>query len=392
MHTNYHPVFQFPHLRKEIAEDDQFLSTYITQIEKAAATDTVKKKIFSLIPDKAIYSLFTSSVDILFFAPSFSDLIKTQNIYSIKILGGLSFKDCNYKPTSTSTFPIFFFSLKIMNLYYADPQLNSTRAEQLIKDTATWMRKCHFKYIVVQNDSLFIERFLILCAKKATIPSICIQHGIFSKKTSKELMEGKTTDFFFAWDEQQAHIIRTCSNTSVKILGYPHNIVINKKISTSNKKNICILGQPYENYNLYLGEKKKELFTRLIDLLEGQFGIVVYKPHPGEKDIRYIPDEVELFAGSLADAIEQFDVFISISSTALLEATLANKIAIQIYDKSFNGDNLQEAGYSYSIESKKMNQIAPYISSLESSFLPFCTMPVYENISQRFIDLLDELQ
>lgn len=393
MHTNFHPIFQFPHLRRDLDSSDQFLVTYLTELEKFAAVDTVKKKMFSLIPDKVVYSLFNSSSDILFLAHRFPDLINAKKVYRMKLLSATSFSLFAKKKYNISNFPLYFFVKKVLFLYQTDPLLKSRKTKKFISETVKWLQSTSITYLIVSNDWLFVERFLIYCAKQANIKSICIQDGIFAKNSFTKAFT-PYADYMFAWDTAQAELIkvRGFSNEQMKILGYPHNVESAQKRFKVNKQKICILGQPYENYYLNLGSKKKDLFSKLIEFLDGPFETVIYKPHPGEKNMLYIPDGAEIFIGSLADAIEQFDIFISISSTALLEATLADKIAIQIFDKSFNCDNLQEAGYSYSIESKKMKDIVPYILSMDSSFLPFCTMPVHENISLRFIELIKGLK
>lgn len=361
-------------------------------MEELAEANTIKKKIFSRIPDKIIYSLLSSSSDILFYAPKFPDLINARIRYRIKILTVTPFASFTKSEYNISNFPIYFFSKKILFFYQTDPLLESKKAKKFISDIIKWLQSSSIKYLIVSNDWLFIERFLIYCANQVNIKSICIQDGLFSKNSFTEANK-KYANYMFSWSSEQAELIKTrgFSDDQVKILGYPHNIKTHHAPPT-NKKKICIFGQPYESYSSELGKKKKELFSKLIGFLNDSFKTVVYKPHPGEKDIRYIPEGVETFTGPITDAIEQFDIFISISSTALLEATLADKIAIQIYDETFQSDNLQETGFAYSIDSKNLNEIVYYISSLNSSFLSSCTMPVHENVEQRFIDLLNELQ
>jgi hypothetical protein len=74
---------------------------------------------------------------------------------------------------------------------------------------------------------------------------------------------------------------------------------------------------------------------------------VYYKPHPYE-DKRFFPTNAKIARTKLADALANYDVFISLTSTALIEASLCGKIAIQLFDEEFEADDFSVRQYCYS--------------------------------------------
>lgn len=72
-----------------------------------------------------------------------------------------------------------------------------------------------------------------------------------------------------------------------------------------------------------------------------------------EKDIRYeyIKHEISVVDIGLAEALERYDMFFSITSTALLEVSLCGKIGVQVRTLALGNDidNYGELGISYSI-------------------------------------------
>ena len=76
------------------------------------------------------------------------------------------------------------------------------------------------------------------------------------------------------------------------------------------------------------------------------------------------------FVGTIAEALCEFDVAISLTSTSLLETTLAGRVAIQIHDDFFDADRFDEAGYAHCLPADQMEHLpdlckdaAPFVNS-----------------------------
>lgn len=301
-----------------------------------------------------------------------------------------------------------FFALKNQLTYYGlskvtielyniflkhDLHFESLESQRLLEDISNLLVEISPEFLVVSNDSLFLERFLIYIARKNGIKSICLQHGLFFNKSDFRSLNGHFVDYMFVWGESQAQIYleNGYDRDRLRIIGYPFKRD-KAKVGKIDRNSVCILGQPFEIYSKKLGKKKKEIVERVSSILGSNGFKVYYKPHPGEKDLSYYPDNVEIFRSSITNALNRFDIFISLTSTASLEASLYGKISIQIYDPVFNCDNFQTIGYSYSINIQDMEPLPEYINSLE---LPFNVLPsnilVVNNIGERFISIVNNL-
>ncbi|WP_418127981.1 hypothetical protein RG903_02855 [Thermithiobacillus tepidarius DSM 3134] len=105
----------------------------------------------------------------------------------------------------------------------------------------------------------------------------------------------------------------------------------------------------------------------IIDPLKMAGVPVVYKPHPGEIGGAYLSDVgCALFHGRLEDAVAEFDVFVSLTSTALMEASLAGKISVQIYDAAFCCERFDELGYAHVIDEKQISRLTEAVRSLNA--------------------------
>jgi hypothetical protein len=83
------------------------------------------------------------------------------------------------------------------------------------------------------------------------------------------------------------------------------------------------------------------------------------------------------------EVLSDFDCFISLTSTALYEATIAGKLSIQILDDKFECDDFQNYGYAYSIdvegiEKGNLNNLLKYE--------PINEHKQHENYLQDYID------
>jgi len=381
-------IWGYPSLRKAIGDVD-FEDSYKKDMKKF-----LKK---ANIYFKTIYPIVSrfNSVEkkrFVFVSSKFRDLIKDLN-QDAMLFG--SPKDIFFVLKNRIT---YYDYVRIMTELYKiffkhDLNFDSLESQRLIEGVGNLLAKISPEFLVVWNDSLFLERFLIHIARKMGIRSFCIQHGIFSERINFKLLDGHFADYMFVWGESQAKIYlkNGYDRDRLKILGYPFKT--NKvKVDETNKNSVCILGEDWERYKEELGKKKKEIFEKASSILRSKGFRVYYKPHPAEKSVNYYPDNAEVFRSSINNTLNHFDIFISLTSTALLEASLYGKIAIQIYDPAFNRENFQEIGYGYSINVKDIESLPEYINSLKSPFNVFpSNILVVNNIGERFKSIVNNL-
>jgi hypothetical protein len=310
----------------------------------------------------------------------------------VGVVGGINdFKKIN--KLSAQFIPAWGISSKVVQFFKTDPLLEKIKTERFIDYIASRLVRKGVEYIILPNDSLFLERFLILCARKANITSICIQHGLFNEESPPDVLDGHCADYMFLWGESQKEIYaknKSYEMGKIRILGYPYKKNQINDVALDKTK-ICIFGQPWEVYDKSLGEKKKIIFENVIQNLSSNGVSAIYKPHPGEKDQEYFPEGVEIYKKDINCALQEYDVFISLTSTALLEASLNGKIAIQLFDKDFKSDHYAQKGYSYTFENSNYDNIYDFIMSIQSPFdVPNDVIYQSDNLKKHFLSLIKE--
>lgn len=211
--------------------------------------------------------------------------------------------------------------------------------------------------LIFFTDYQPLYKAIINSAKNASLKTTSIQHGIYSGlSASKYEIDGNYVDQLVVYDKYQKNICIEAGIDKNKIVigGIPNYFYCMKpsrKCVSHRKTRICILGSGY-------GASGKQIISRRINnaiyrsfsLLE-EFD-VYYKPHPLEISFGNIEiDEVDskkIVESSFCDMIDDFDVFIGIGSTTLLQATVNKKIAIQIIPIEKNTRVLSDFGYCYS--------------------------------------------
>lgn len=383
MQNNIHEIFTYPYERAK--EDKDFLIKYLRDLNNIG----VKSYLFKYFPYRLLYKYIGHNIDYVFLGVKYIDLAKSLSSHKSIILTSITDISLVKKEKNLFMFPSHYISYGVRKVFNTDPSLGKKSSEKIINFTVDFFKKTQPKFLIVSNDSLFVERFLIYCAREAGVKTICIQDGIFQSLSNPIIFHGNYTDYMYVWSEKQKNIFidSGINHSKLQVLGYPYKILTSRNsVRDYDKKKICILGQPWENYDVKLGDKKKQIFNKVVS----QFVDVdiVYKPHPGEKDINYFPENVRLFTGSLSEAIEEYDYFFSLTSTALLEVSLGDKIAIQIYDADFNCDVFEKVGWSYTCHLLKNTNFREYINGINVSF-PIGEDALFlpENIGQRFLDL-----
>jgi len=381
-----HQIFQGPFL---IDYGEDFAKNYIDNVVK------LKNRIEVLrIPNilSKILNYLSPSCDILFVGSRFRDLashLNKKNSKKIGFIGGIKTLKTALE-IKAIYYPVFHWLVDLIKVFEKDPHLKSHTSQELVNKFVKFLLRKKVKYIILSNDVLFLERFIIFAAKKANITTIYIQDGVFQSKT--KILHGQFSDFIFVWGEYQKELYlrNKFPESKIKILGYPFEYEKENKLIDKSK--ICILGQPFENYSLFLGKRKVKIFEKIASLLKKTGYRIAYKPHPGEIRKNFLPNNVCFYTKNLKKAFKEFDVFISLTSTALLEASINGKIAIQIYDPEFRSDYYEKIGYSYTVNMKDITSLPRIIYEISSPYkIPPNVIYFPKDIASNFLKLLENL-
>ena len=283
-----------------------------------------------------------------------------------------------------------------INLYADVIKAYKTNDDELlykIRDkVAAELSKYSPEFLVVASDSLPMERLWIESARKLGVKSLCIQHGLFSSAGS-DINDGKFADIMFVFDELQKRIVEISTNRKVLVLGY-HSDIKKHTSRSFGALRICILGQPFAQYYAGKSEIYFDYMTDLISILKENGYVFKYKPHPSEKNADYLKStnlSGLVYNKSLGKAFNDFDCFISLTSTALLEATLAGKCAIQIYEDRLSDEWYEDYGYSYSVSMKKLDALPGLIDGCKNSQMHKNLGVISGAITCRFLDAISRL-
>ena len=381
---NYHPIFQFPFMVNEDPAFNlpNFAENYIRDLfgESYRTCD---------IP--------AGECDYLFFTDKFIDLIRSLKEKGCSI-GIIGWRSSAIMELEIPFFSIFPWHATLYRLFKEDPQLSSRETKTTLDQFSNFFKTIGVKFLIVPNDSLILQRFLILCARMASVKTICIQHGLWSSKMDIRFLNGHFADYMFLWGESQKRLYSKLYDKKdlerkFKILGYPFETKY-KKDGGLDKNKVCILGQNFEYFNVELGKRKKKIFENIANLLKRKGYTVMYKPHPGEWwSKQFLPENVEIFNRGPATTFRNFDIFIGLTSTMLLEASLNGKIAIQVYDENFGGDCFQEKGYSYTINVTDLDKLPDLIKNLDCPY-SVSDRVIYrpDDVGERFLHLLKECE
>lgn len=220
---------------------------------------------------------------------------------------------------------------------------------QLIKGIENKLKVLKPDYIVLWNDITPMERAIVLVSKKLGITTLEIQHGAYD---SFNLETGKVADYVLAWGEYSKNLCvqqYKRKPEDVYVLGYPYLIKKNQEVEKKNHHHkVFYLGQNFEVYNKNFLNIKIETIKKINEICNKLGMIFVYRPHPG--------DNRELLKKNLADVqftdvgegleetFKKADILISFSSTALIEAAIRSKIALQLMNYPIKSDNFEKLG------------------------------------------------
>ncbi len=250
--------------------------------------------------------------------------------------------------------------------------------------------------LVLQTDSNPINRLLLFAAKAAGLRSVCIQHGIFSRGTAPHISDGWFADFTLVYDRYQRSVLeaRGLDAARLPILGFYESPTEARLAPPpdGNKRRVCFLGQAWGRADGKLGLAYVALMRRVVDQLKTAGIEPVLKPHPREVNEPYLREFPRRYDGSIQQALEHFDVFISIGSTALLEATLAGRVSIQLYDEQFGSDRLDEAPYAHTLPVERLDELPQLCLAAPPVDNPELALLSPQQLAERFADLLESLE
>ena len=307
-----------------------------------------------------LYKINHRNIKVIFVGTYFPDLINTFNKNEIIIIS--HFKDgiklSRNRIHWKSSEPLY---LSLFVLTYFNKII-------LIKRWINFFSRFRNALLVTGNDTKPFERLLIQTCRNSQLKTITIQHGIWQgESNNKYVYDGWYTDIIAVYDEYHKSILikKGMSLKKIQVIGFPKSYV--KHNLSDRKKVVCFLGSGLSK--TYKKTLVWDINQEIINALNSLSYKVFYKPHPSEIKYRLLEIDsnlVELYKRDLSQAIDEFDCFIGLQTTALLEVNLAGKIGIQVYDPKISGLNLEMAGYSYSIKIDDIDKLKDILANRKS--------------------------
>lgn len=245
-------------------------------------------------------------------------------------------------------------------------------------------------YFIVNNDSLPIQRSAILAARGAGVSqTVCVQHGIFQSKANKCIPDGWFADLFFAIDAHQKALLTKMGIDSKKIyvFGYHSSVYLPiRQLSEKTQRRVCFIGQPWGKYDRKKEVKYLNIIRTVERIITETNGVWGFKPHPWETQETYLKKIKNVVNVSIDEAIEKYDVFVSLTSTALFEACWSGRIAVQIYDELYESDRYSDVSNICTIEYED-EEFQRKLISVVNSGIP-CKRYEPNALANRFIESL----
>jgi hypothetical protein len=257
--------------------------------------------------------------------------------------------------------------------------------------------------LVLNEDALPDSRLMLMAARDLGIPAVEIQHGVY--QASHLIPTGRHVDFVFVWgdyfrDMYTGRGIR--KPDSIKVLGYPFRQAMYPR-GGGGRETVYYLGGDYERYAEELLPYKLEAVRGLQAICDSAGFRFVYRPHPGDDvgRLRSLMPGIAFTTSSekLADSIRAGDIFISLASTALIEAALGGKLSLQLKNYPFEVDDYQKMGVcprafatcddiaSYLRGVSDQGGAAKFYTPVDSRFIE---LPP-DGPGKRFLQLIDEI-
>lgn len=265
--------------------------------------------------------------------------------------------------------------------------------DRLWSRLAARLARLNPRALVFSNDMMPFERTLIAAAQRAGIPTLTIQDGMFFTSWSPELISGWRTDAMLVWTDYLRRFYAASgilAEDRVHVLGFPFPTI--SAGTAEEPATVCFLGSPCERYGEQFMRGQDgvtELCRQACSVLGRPF---VYRPHPGEDRGRLaaaLPQVVLTPTGEpLAAALSRYGTFVSIGSTALLEAAMAGRAALQVTEPHFKCDRFEDLGICGTVEPVQAEVEAALRVATPGGQGTFAA-PSAEALADRFREILD---
>ncbi len=263
------------------------------------------------------------------------------------------------------------------------------------------VKKINPKLIILNHDFTTDVKLMVLVASELGVPTVEIQHGIYSGKD--RILSGNNVDYVFVWGKHFQDLYLNSKNhekRQIQILGYPYSVGLDK--CDDYNKRVVYLGQPLELYgDLYL-ERKKKIIGELKSICDDLGFKFVYRKHLSE-DLHWLKANLAdvnftLEGETLVETIKNNDIFISFNSTALIESALNSKMSLQLINYDIPTDDFEKLGICRSFTSltdlkeflkkfKTSDDVKRYYSPVDSNYIEIPSA----SPGERFIELIKEI-
>lgn len=244
--------------------------------------------------------------------------------------------------------------------------------------------------LLVDNDSLPVQRAVIQAFRILDVgASICIQHGIFQRHSPGCILDGWFCDRFFVIDDNQKRLLieKGMQAKKITVMGFYSTPYQPKRIlSSPEHRKVCLIGQPWHKYGEEKGERYLKIFKEVTDILQGYGYSVSFKPHPWERSSSYLNNISGVENDSMKNVLEKYDVFISLTSTALLEAVASGRVAIQVVDPIFDADSFCDFSEVHSVSSESHDLSKSLLKYVKTEPAPMNSK--IKPLAQRFYEAL----
>ena len=274
--------------------------------------------------------------------------------------------------------------------------------ENMIEQAEEFLSASKSDYIVLTNDSLSVERAIILGSKKSGIPAIDIFHGV--GPIANKMTDGQVADYIWVWGNylRNAYIKQKFRKAEeIYVFGYPY---IFEETKNSGKKDGYVLYYLGNGFGLHglesLLEFEINILKEVIKICSKLNVDLYYRPHPGDEctlqrenfpNLKITPKNEKL-----EDAFGKGDIFISHSSTSLIEATIRSKLTIQIMGAQTDCDNFEKVG-GCTKTVKTAKELKSYLKKITTSKLPEAKInknyvDTTRNPVDRFIEIIEDIE
>lgn len=282
---------------------------------------------------------------------------------------------------------------------------NITYLYRLIKEIENKLKVSKPNYIVLWNDLFPLERAMVLVSKKLGITTLEIQHGAYDP--SRTLETGNVVDYVLVWGKYFKDLYIKQGKRKpedIYILGYPYLMEKNQEIkNVNNHYAVCYLGQDLEIYDKNFLSIKLETANGIYNICKKLGMEFIYRPHPGD-DRKMLEEKLPYMRFTsvgerLEETFKKANICISFQSTALVEAAMRSKIALQLTNYPLKSDNFEALG----VCNKSLNtleELADYLKKIASAknldefkieFNDDYVETRY-NPTQRFLEIINEIE